>query len=371
MTFTVGIRGAGLAGLSLAQAISARDPSVAISLFDIRDRHPHLGRTFCFFDDGIALTPAVPRYSWSRVALRGNGFVREISVEDTPYTMIRGEDYFALALQALEDAGVSFTWGCRSVEIATPSSLLVDGEVKRFDVVIDAAFRTQDAHSLLWQSFAGEWITADSDIFDPECAVLMDLGDSSGESPVSFIYVLPTSARTALIEHTTFSVRPMDREVHLAACHDWIERNIGNRISRGAQEHGCIPMGLATHAQGAVLSLGTMSGAVRPATGYAFHTIQRQALEMAELIISRKESVALKERAMTAIPRWMVLGDILFLKALVRSPSKGSVLMGSLLSRAPSKELVAFLSGTATFREVFRVWSSVSKVSMMRALVGL
>lgn len=365
MAYSVGIRGAGLAGMSLAQALLALDPSLTISLFDVRDRLPHPARTFCFFDDGKSVAPSVPRYSWQRVALRGNGFSREISVADAPYTMVRGDDYFATTLQCLEDAGVSFRWGCRSVEVATKSSLVVDEHKRVFDTVIDAAFRVEDAHSLLWQSFAGEWITAERDIFDPGCAVLMDLGESSAESPVSFVYILPTSARDALVEHTTFSVRPMAREAHLALCDRWIQTNVGCSVSRGPREYGCIPMGLKGGAKSGKLSVGSTSGAVRPATGYAFQTIQHQAVVIAERIVNRAGGTV------EPFPVWLRFGDRLFLRALERSPFRGTALMESLLSRAPSKELVAFLAGKATLREALRVWSSVSKVSMIRALVGL
>ena len=371
MTVTVGIRGAGLAGMSLAQALLAQDPSIQISSFDMRARLPHPGRTFCFFDNGVGNAPTIARHSWPRVAVRGNGFVREISVADTPYTMVRGDDYFASALKTLEAAGVSFTWGCRSVEVCTESSLVVDGHLKTFDVVVDAAFLVKDSKSLLWQSFAGEWVSADADIFDPGCAVLMDLGESSAESPISFVYILPTTARTALVEHTTFSVHPLAGEVHLSLCDEWLRKNLSGAISRGPREYGCIPMGLTTLTKGDCLSLGSSAGAIRPATGYAFQMIQNQASDMATWIIENKREGARKKRGAVSIPRWMIMGDLVFLRALARTPTMGTKLMEGLLSRAPSKDLVAFLSGRATFAEAFRVWSSVSKVSLLRALVGL
>lgn len=365
MVSSVGIRGAGLAGMSLAQAIRNLDPTIAISVFDIRDRLAHPSRTFCFFDSEQARGVIVPRHAWSRVAVRGPGFIREISVADTPYTMIRGNDYFEQTLTALEQAGVAFGWGCLSVEMESTTSLVVNGERKVFDVVVDAAFRVEDAQSVLWQSFAGEWITADQDIFDPGCAVLMDLGESSHESPVSFVYVLPTSTRMALVEHTTFSTRPLPREMHVASCDVWLEKNIGCGISRGPREYGCIPMGLKTSTTSEHLSIGSISGAVRPATGYAFQTIQQQAVALAERIVKRAD------RHERPFPSWLSFGDLLFLKALERSPHRGSALMGSLLTRAPSKDLIAFLSGRVTFGQAFRVWSSVSKMAMIRALVGL
>ncbi len=46
---TIGIRGAGLSGLSVARELITREPNAKITLFDTRPRLPHLSRTFCFF----------------------------------------------------------------------------------------------------------------------------------------------------------------------------------------------------------------------------------------------------------------------------------------------------------------------------------
>jgi lycopene beta-cyclase len=361
---TVGIRGAGLAGLSIAREIVRLEPNVSISVFDLRTRLPHPPRTFCFFrtDD----TPVSARFtaSWDSVIFRGKSFERRLDVSQTPYTMIRGDDFFEPLLEELESAGVSFHWGCRDVEV-TDRAIRCNGASLEFDCVIDAAFQTATATSTLWQSFAGIWIRAASPAFDPATAILMDLRESSDAAPVSFLYILPTSPFTALVEHTTFSPSPLPEQYHLEQCTSWIRSNVGDEFEELEMERGTIPMGLRIpHAEGKYVT-GSTAGMVRPATGYAFMATQRYSRHLSEHIFRGAPN------PLGAYPSWLTVGDRLFLQALRRSPLRGHNLMEKLLSRSPSRALVSFLSGDLSFREALSVWFSVPKISMIRALLGI
>jgi hypothetical protein len=45
--------------------------------------------------------------------------------------------------------------------------------------------------------------------------------------------------------------------------------------------------------------------------------------------------------------------------------------METLLSRAPSRALIAFLSGDLSFTEALSVWFSIPKIAMIRALLRI
>ena len=51
----------------------------------------------------------------------------------------------------------------------------------------------------------------------------MDIQESSEKAPISFLYVLPISARFALIEHTCFSIEPLPYEWHLSQSEAWLK----------------------------------------------------------------------------------------------------------------------------------------------------
>jgi lycopene beta-cyclase len=303
-------------------------------------------------------------FSWNTVMFRGASFERRVDVSTSPYTMIRGEDFFAPTLRELESQGVAFRWACSHVDLLD-NAVIADGRTCPFDAVIDAAFDAKTAQSMMWQSFAGVWVTSECAVFDPSTAILMDLHESSPEAPVSFLYILPTSERSALLEHTTFSPAPMTKKYHLDRCFEWLTRNCKEEFQLGATEHGAIPMGLRPKSSETKCSVGSNAGAIRPATGYAFVRAQEQARQVAHQVLS------LGGQPSKPYPRWLTYADSLFLRALLNAPERGGEIMERLLCHARGDSLVAFLSGDVRLRDALSVWLSVPKRTMIRSLLRI
>jgi lycopene beta-cyclase len=362
---TVGIRGAGLSGLSMARALIKARPELSISVYDLRPRLPHPQRTFCFFKPRAINLDYLPRYEWPSIAFRSSTFSRTLDVSSSPYTLIRGDDFFDYTLRDLEHSGVIFNWDCQKVLIG-PDWIETEVIKTRFDLVIDAAFCSSGAKSSMWQSFAGMWVETEQPVFDPTVATLMDLKESSVEAPVSFIYVLPTTPHSALIEHTTFSPAPLPEQHHLERCRDWLDSQTQSNFQIKNSEHGIIPMGLIIDKQREnKLIVGSNAGAVRPATGYAFAATLRHTTELARSILDGKAASRYPH------PRLIQYGDKLFLRALRRDPLNGGYILGRLLERSPEKSLIAFLSGEPSWSEAISVWCSAPKLTMLRSLIRI
>ncbi|MEN9847232.1 MAG: hypothetical protein RIS36_2379 [Pseudomonadota bacterium] len=359
---SVGIRGAGLSGLSVARELLRCEPDLAITIFDTRPRLPHPPRTFCFFRPRNYPPSSRKAHSWNSVIFRGRSFERRLDVSRRPYTMIEGDDFFSSILRELEEGAVQFRWDLAAVEIHG-NSIEANNETIPFDVVIDAAFEAKSANSALWQSFGGVWITMEDPAFDPSAAILMDLEESSAEAPVSFLYILPTSERTALVEHTTFSPSPMAKEHHLERCFDWLERHHPGMKQPGGTEYGRIPMGLQRSLNHGRRVVGSLAGVVRPATGYAFLRAQEHAREVALHVLGRGDV------PQHPYPRWLETADSLFLRALRNAPLEGRHIMERLLSHARGDSLVAFLSGDVGLLDALSVWLSVPTYTMIRSLL--
>lgn len=367
MTLTIAIRGAGAAGLSLAQALLHQLPGVAISVFDQRERLPHPQRTFCFFADSTAICPVPPACRWNEVVLSGPDFHRTLDCHETPYSLTRGQDFFSTLLHNLESRGVRFHWGCPEVAIH-PGEVRSGGISRRFDYVIDAAFRPAGQSAILWQSFAGIWVKSTKAIFNPEQALLMDLQGCDPATPLRFAYLLPTSPYTALVEHTVFSPQPQPRAWHLEGCREWLARRGFDALEEVDSEYGAIPLGLKTNTPtNSVLRVGSVGGAVRASTGYAFQTIQHQVAALAGQI-ANAGLTAPRIQPSRPFPAWLRLADRLFLEALARAPARGTMMMQQLLRQAPERELLRFLSGHVTLWEALRVMVNVPKVAMIRSL---
>lgn len=376
MTLSIGIRGAGAAGMCLAYSLVQKIPDCSIHLFDTRTSTPHPDRTFCFFDDGSIARFKLPvATQWNNVCFKGQNFSRTCSSSSAPYSLLHGETFFSNRLATLERSQTKFSWGQPVVQIA-PTKISTIKATYNFDLTVDTAFNPHNVTPLLWQSFAGHWITTKTDQFDPDAATLMDLQESSEKAPISFLYVLPISSRAALIEHTCFSIEPLSHEWHLTQCEAWLKEKGIKDWEVERSEKGLIPMGFpAPKKTSGVITLGSNSGAIRASTGYAFLNILRQAEELAESfkkLVNSTSSPHHDVQALTipspAVPSWMEIADHMFLTALKRMPLSGGAIMSSLLSRAPEAPLLRFLQGQTTLFEALRVMSSVPKFSMLKAL---
>ena len=355
-----------MSGLSLAREILRASPNSSVHLFDRRPRRPHPQRTFCFFSPLEDSLPVEPYKKWNNVRFRGREFDRSIATDAAPYALVRGEDFFKITLQELEERGAQFSWECEHTNVQD-NAIVTDAGVYEFDKVVDASFEVSKARSLLWQSFGGLLIQTQEDSFDPSTALLMDLLPSSESSPVVFVYVLPISPTEALIEHTTFSCRQMPSEWHFSACEEWIRSHVRGEYAVIGREAGVIPMGLERPGASETIVIGSAGGAIRASTGYAFLNIQKQARHLARELVQGDDIDV--SRIRDGLPRWYATADTLFLKALAKAPLKGSLLMGRLLDKAPAQPLIRFLAGDANIVEALRVMSSVPKMMMMRALI--
>jgi len=277
--------------------------------------------------------------------------------------MVRGDDFFEHTLRELEASGVSFRWDCQDVSIGS-DWIEADSVKGHFECAIDAAFSPSYVSFAMWQSFAGIWISTDKPVFDPTTAILMDLQESTEEAPVSFLYILPTSPHSALIEHTTFSPSPLPEQYHLERCQSWIRSQIQSQFHMQGSERGTIPMGIVpTQQRKSPLIIGSNGGFVRPATGYSFTTTVRDTTALARTILHGGSP------KLCPYPPWLTFGDQIFLRALRKDPLKGGRLLEQLLSRSPAGALVSFLSGEPSWHEALSVWLSVPKISMVRSLL--
>ncbi|MBC7500814.1 MAG: hypothetical protein H7315_10000, partial [Herminiimonas sp.] len=211
------ILGGGCAGLSLARELAgfgARCPSARI--IEQRARYEN-DRTWCFWGDNGALMSHLSDHQWSRALLRARGQVITFDCIKHPYHMISGARFYGDALQKIAD--VPQIQLEKGVTILSEPRLInglwqieTDVGVRRGQKLIDTRghvkSRQQHEAPILWQSFLGHEITCEEPIFDPATVTLMDFADDSS-GRIVFTYLLPLSAKRALIEVTVFGKSPV------------------------------------------------------------------------------------------------------------------------------------------------------------------
>ncbi len=152
--------------------------------------------------------------------------------------------------------------------------------------IIEADFAFTSAQgrqirSPLWQHFHGWEVESDHDVFDPDCATLMDFNIPQVSDGVVFMYVLPFTSRRALVECTAFSPTAWDLHFY----ERYLDAYLSDMFSlrKGdynvlEEETGRIPMcmnGSVDPINPRTWPIGSLANTIKPTTGYAFTRIQK------------------------------------------------------------------------------------------------
>ena len=194
--------------------------------------------------------------------------------------------------------------------------------------------------------------------------------DFAHDSPgaVAFTYVLPLSPDRALIETTLFDPEPRGPADLARRQQHAVQRLCGAAQTRVLRtEAGILPMGMTRPAEAlgpGHLHAGLMSGAARPATGYAFQRIQRWADGCSEALRCGEAA-----HAHNSDPLLTRLMDRLFLDVLRTHPERGPELFTRLFERTATPRIVRFLSDRASLMDRIAVAASLPTGLFLRQLI--
>lgn len=343
------ILGGGCAGLSLGVALAALSKGCPQTLILERRTHYTHDRTWCFWKDEAAASHPLVQHSWEQMHLQRDAQTVTVACGATPYQMLPSHYFYAAAQQTIQaSAHIDLQLG--SAIIRDPKKVNgmwqveTDAGTVQASRVIDTRplFSPYAGGATLWQSFAGLEVETSEDRFNPAQVELMDFSQEN-PSCVAFTYVLPTSARRALIEITRFATQPYGPEA--------LEETLLSEVSRytnGAhydvlhREHGILPMGTRrapSVRDKSYLHVGLYAGAARPSTGYAFQRIQRWAKACATQLGNGAAPCGhapdpLLQRAM----------DHLFLQVIRTNIAAASALFMRLFRSVEPSRMIRFLS---------------------------
>jgi lycopene beta-cyclase len=220
---------------------------------------------------------------------------------------------------------------------------------------------------LLWQSFLGEEITTEEEIFDPGCAELMDFSGSSSER-ILFLYVLPFSKREALVEATVFGPEPLKAEDLEEPFGTLVKQRLqGFPYSTGRREHGILPMGVPVENRQkdpSYVRAGLMAGGARPSSGYAFQRIGKWSQECASVLAKGRPPIS--HRSDAPLIRTM---DALFLQVLYSRPELAPEIFFSLFSKVDPVRVARFMSDRASLTDCLMIMASLPPMPFLSELV--
>ena len=372
------VLGAGLAGLSLADALLDRGPPRPIVLVDRRRRWEQ-DRTWCTWLTGPLRFAELSGHRWARwrFASRGREVIRSSLAH--PYIHIDGHDLYRHVLDRIDRSpDAQLRTGERVLGVTREAGglmVVTSRETFTASTVVDAMGPAGPLRPpirpavALEQRFLGWEVESEQPMFDPTLATLMDLrGVQAGA--LAFFYGLAFTSRRALIEHTTIGVGGPDTAARRRALEQEVGRLAGRRAWRVVrEERGVIPMTDATypapHGPG-LYSLGAAAGAIRPSSGYAFTRTQRQV----EALAAQLTGKPVRSEPLGAARRRGAL-DRIFLQAVSGSPDGGEELFWQLAAAAPADVFARFMADASSVPDELRIAAATPKWPALAALAAI
>ena len=363
--FDLIIAGAGPAAFALLDALErAQRLPARVALID---RTPARGndRTWCFWERTPGPFEDLVAHTWPRLYVHGPDAAsagRAIDIEPYRYKLIRAGDFFA-AMQTRYNPE-------RGVEriVGESQGLVSDGAVARVEVAgrsleapyaFDATGVPQGApggYHWLWQHFLGLEVRTPHDAFDPGVAIFMDFRVPQVEG-TCFVYVLPTSAREALIEYTVFSERIWTEAEYLPPLSAYIAEVLGLGAYEVLRtELGAIPMTdrpFAPQRGERVITIGTAGGLTKASTGYTFTRVVRHAQALVDAWTKHGEPRPVR---LPARYNWM---DGVMLRTLAVARVPGAAFFTRLFERNPMTRVLSFLDEETTLAQDLALMATV------------
>ncbi len=355
--------GAGLSGSLVVRALAACGARGPVVLADAREQ-PTRGRFWASWEPRTA--PPAGARSFERLRVAGAKGEVILQLQDHRYVVIDGDE-----LQVLTDAALARLDGRRRTTTVTairtgehrPEVATRDGVITA-DVVLDSVgLGDTTTHTpRAWLHFTGWRVRCDSAAFDADTVTLMDLRVPQRRC-VRFVYVLPESDRSALVEMTTFSSTPdpIDDADDLVEHLDTM--TAGSAWSVTGRERGSLALvpWRRRVGDGQYLTIGTAAGLVKASTGYGARLMSMDATAVARAIVAGRPPRGAFRRPRRA---WM---DDVFLQLAITEPDAVVNALESLFAKNPPDRVVRFLNEESTLIEEVRILRSLPASPFLRA----
>lgn len=289
------IAGAGCAGMSLLMRMVV-DPFFASKKILVVDADAKLqnDRTWCFWETEPDLFEPIVHHQWTKLDFYSNHYSSELSIDPYTYKMIKGIDFYNYVKTNVL-ASPNIEWRKAAIKKLVESSDHLIGGVELdngeciyaeyvFSSILFEPIKTKPSEYHFLQHFKGWEIKTATDCFDSTKAVFMDFRVGQEEG-TTFMYVLPTSANTALVEYTLFTEQLLEDAAYSSALKKYISEQLHiNDYEILHEEKGVIPMTTKDFpsAKGQHIFIGIAGGQAKASSGYAFKYIQKRTAGLVE-----------------------------------------------------------------------------------------
>jgi lycopene beta-cyclase len=363
------IIGAGCAGLQLAKALLDLPDTLVTSVLLIEANEHHQEKSWCFWADKVHAYSHLVQKQWPLIGFNSTGVNRIQNLHPTTYQYIDSGMFAKHHFDAFKSD--------KRIKVVYQKVLSVTTHNQTHHVtcidktyVSDYVFYShpqiikKTAAPVLWQHFLGWKIKTQEDVFDTSKAILMDF-DLGAETGIRFVYILPFSTNTALIECTIFSSNVADVTNYENTLKNYIEEKITTNYTVSSKEKGQIPMTLSKSTpQNNLIPIGTAAGCIKASTGYSFIRNMQHTAAIIELIRANKKIEP------KPFQKKYIFFDSLLIKIITEQPKLIKVIFTKLFIRNSMKDVLRFLDEKTNLWQDIRIFMNLPKLPFLRALIS-
>lgn len=365
------IAGAGCAGLSLLMRMM-QDPFFSqkkILVVDASGKNQN-DRTWCFWEKKPDIFEPIVHHCWNKLDFFSETYSAELSISPYTYKMIQGLSFYNYVKSEAERHS-NVVWLQETIiGLASPATdtagnrlsgiVLEDRSIYAeyvFNSIQFEPIRPEQHQYYLQQHFKGWTIQTKEPFFDPGKATFMDFRVSQ-EHGTTFMYMLPTSATTALVEYTLFTKDLLPPESYDTALKEYITQYLhipGYEIVH--EEFGIIPMtnAIVPQTNGGIVYIGIAGGQIKASSGYAFRFIQKKT---AAIVDALKKGKAVAVKAGFQDTKGL-LYDSTLLHILYHQKMGGSAIFSRIFKHNRASDVLAFLDNESSLFTDLKIMSSV------------
>lgn len=359
------ITGAGCAGLSLLMRL-LQEPLLnnkQILVIDQEQKSKN-DRTWCFWEKGVGLFETIVHHRWNEAYFIANNLNKRLALTPYTYKMIQGIDFYNyVQSKAASYANVNFYYG-KVQQIDTQHNkavVMVNNETFTADWVFNSILfekpTIQPNDYYLLQHFKGWVIETTEPSFNPAVATFMDFSISQQQG-TSFMYVMPTSTTTALVEYTLFTEQLLPTEAYTSALEEYINQRLGvSSYTIQHEEFGIIPMTNFhfSQQQGRVVYIGIAGGQAKGSSGYAFQFIQKRTQQIINGLLQHTTNFIDNSLA----KRKFTFYDAVLLQVLQQKRMPGSEVFAAIFKANSATTVLQFLDNETNLLQDLRIMASV------------
>lgn len=370
------ITGAGCAGSSLLKRMMQNSffSEKKILVLDHSTKTQN-DRTWCFWEKQEGIFESIVHHQWQKLNFFSNLYSATIDISPYHYKMIRGIDlYTAIKNQSLiysniewrnekvssiqntgNTATVTTNTGNYTADYVFNSILFENGSTPSSALVPSGQEGVRGY--LLLQHFKGWLIETPEHAFDPAIATFMDFRVDQKHG-TTFIYLMPVSATTALVEYTLFTGELLEKEEYAVALKEYIAKELQLKEYRIIhEEFGVIPMTNRKFPlqDGRIIYTGIAGGQAKGSSGYAFQFIQKRATAIIESLIAHRQPLLSESWN----EKKFHLYDSVLLNVLHGGKMKGDEIFARIFSGNPAARVLQFLDNESSLGQDIQVMRSV------------